>query len=60
MVLTIRLDREYEELYKELREKIFAFGESPMKITPTNTQIIKAMLLYIAKHSGINVDHMEV
>ena len=60
MVLTIRLDKEYEELYRELKEQILSFGESPMKFTPTNTQIIKAMLLYIAKHSGINVDHMEV
>lgn len=60
MVLSIRLDGEYEELYKELKEQIIAFGESPMKFIPTNTQIIKAMLLYIAKHSGINVEHMEV
>lgn len=60
MVLTVRFDREYERLFNELKEQIISKGSHPLNCTPTNTQIIKAMLLYIAKESGINVDHMEV
>lgn len=60
MVLTVRLDREYENLFNELKEQIINTENNPLSFTPSNTQIIKAMLIYIAKHSGINVDHMEV
>lgn len=60
MVLTVRLDQEYESLFKELKEQIINKGSNSLSFNPTNTQIIKAMLLYIAKQSGINVDHMEV
>ena len=60
MVLTVRLDQEYESLFKELKEQIINKGSNSLSFKPTNTQIIKAMLIYIAKHSGINVDHMEV
>ena len=60
MVLTVRLDREYENLFNELKEQIINGGSNPLSFKPSNTQIIKAMLIYIAKHNGINVDHMEV
>ena len=60
MVLTVRLDQEYENLFNELKEQIINTGSKPISFKPTNTQIIKAMLIYIAKNSGINVDHMEV
>lgn len=60
MVLTVRLDQEYEDLFNELKEQIINTGSNPLSFKPSNTQIIKAMLIYIAKNSGINVDHMEV
>lgn len=60
MILTVRLDQEYENLFNELKEQIIYMGDNPLSFKPSNTQIIKAMLIYIAKHIGINVDHMEV
>lgn len=56
MVLTVRLDDEYESLFKKLKEKVTENGNL-IKIAPSNTQIIKAMMLYAAKYSGINIDN---
>ena len=60
MVLSVRLDHEYERLFNKLKQRIFIKGSHPLDYTPTNSQIIKAILLYIAKENDINVDHMEV
>ena len=60
MVLSVRLNQEYENLFNELKERITDMGSKSLSFKPSNTQIIKAMILYIAKHTDINVDHMEV
>lgn len=60
MVLTVRLDQEYEILFNELKERIANTESKSLSFKPSNSQIIKAMLLHIAKENNINVDHMEV
>lgn len=55
MVITLRLDEEYTKVFNELRRKLSDDTKS-ITITPSNSQILKAVLLHTATDLHINVD----
>ena len=57
MVITLRLDDEYTRVFNELKCKL-TDDTKDISITPTNSQIIKALILHGAEDLNINIDHM--
>lgn len=55
MVITLRLNEEYTKVFNELKRKLSDDTKS-ISIIPSNSQILKAVLLHTAVDLNINID----
>ena len=55
MVITLRLNEEYTKVFNELKRKLNDDTKS-ISIIPSNSQILKAVLLHTAADLNINID----